>query len=257
MKMITVLVISDEMIARRGLTHLLSSEAGLEVRGETSREDAIQQADKLRPDVAIVFAEASPPSCVRLIGFIRKKIPQAGIVILGRETHHAYLGLLLGAGALGYVLLGAAPRELFSAIRAASCGRRFVDPNLRDELYELLARQAESGTKLLSSREQQVLTMVAYGHTLKEIASRLNIGRKSIETYQARVRTKLGFRTRADIVRYALETGMFNGETERSAYPSHSPVFSTRGHQSFADPMDPPQLPYVVSPAVRRNEPKA
>ncbi len=214
---ITLLVISDETIARLGLTHLLSSEAGLEVRGETSSDDAIQQAAKLRPDVVIVFAEATRPSCVRLIGSIRKEIPQAGIVILGRETHHAYLGLLLAAGALGYVLLRATPRELFSAIRAASRGRRFIDPNLSEELYELLARQAESGTKLLSPREQQVLTMLAYGHTLKEIAVRLNISRKSIETYRARIREKLGLRTRADVVRYALETGMLNVETERRA----------------------------------------
>jgi DNA-binding NarL/FixJ family response regulator len=217
MRLITLLVISDETIARQGLTHLLSSEAGLEVRGETNSEDAIEQVSKLRPDVVIVFAEATRPSCVRLIGSIHKEIPHTGLVILGRETRHAYLGLLLAAGALGYVLLRATPRELFSAIRAASCGRRFIDPHLSEELYELLARQADSGTKLLSPREQQVLTMLAYGHTLKEIASSLNISRKSIETYRARIREKLGLHTRADVVRYALETGMLNVDTERIA----------------------------------------
>ena len=128
-----------------------------------------------------------------------------------------YVGLLLAAGALGYVLPRTAARELSSAIRAASHGRRYIDPNLSEELFELLAQQAESGTKVLSQREQQVIRMLAYGHTMKEIASRLNISRKSIETYLARGREKLGLQTRADIVRYALQTGMLNVEMEQAS----------------------------------------
>lgn len=215
MKVTTLLVISDEAIPRLGLKHLLASEAGFDVRGEADSKDAIQQARKLRPDVVILFAEATRPSCTQLISSVRKAVPSARIVILGRDNRPAYLGLLLAAGALGYVLLRATPRELFSAIRAASCGRRFVDPSLSDQLVEVLARQAECGTKLLSRREQQVLQMLAYGYTLKEIASRLNISRKSIETYRVRSREKLGLRTRADVVRYALETGMLNGGTHQ------------------------------------------
>jgi two-component system, NarL family, response regulator NreC len=118
--------------------------------------------------------------------------------------------LLLAAGALGYVLSRATPRELYSAIRAVARGRRYIDPDLSEELFELLVKQAESGTKVLSQREEQVLKMLAYGHTLKEIASRLNISRKSIETYRARSREKLGLKTRADIVRYAIQTGMLD-----------------------------------------------
>lgn len=217
MKVTTLLVISDEEIPRLGLKHLLASEVGFEVRGEANSEDGLQQATKLRPDVVIAFAEATRPTCAQLIGSVRKSVPSAGIVVIGRETNHSYLGLLLAAGALGYVLLRATPRELFSAIRAASRGRRFIDPNLSDELFELLAQQAASGTKMLSRREQQVLQMLAYGHTLKEIASRLNVSRKSIETYQARIRIKLGLHTRADIVRYALEMGVLNREPQQAS----------------------------------------
>jgi two-component system, NarL family, response regulator NreC len=216
MKVISLLVIGDEMIARLGVRHLLMSEAGFEVRGEAASKDAVEQASKLRPDVVLVFAEARP-GCAVVVDSIHKEVPGAGIVILGRETHHTYLGMLLAAGALGYVLLSGTHRQLRDAIRAAARGRRFVDPSLSGELYELLARQAESGTKLLSHREQQVLSMLAYGHTLKEIAALLNISRKTIETYRARIREKLGLHTRADVVRYALETGMLNVEAERTA----------------------------------------
>ena len=216
MKVITLLVLSDEPIRRLGLSHLLASEAGFQVSGKGGNKEAVQLASKLKPDVVIVLAEGARPGCVELISSIRKAAARSGIVILGRETHHAYLGLLLAAGVLGYVLLQTSPRELFSAIRTVSCGRRFIDRKLGDELFELLARQAESGTKLLSRREQQVLTMVAYGHTLTEIAGRLNISRKSIETYRARIREKLGLHTRAEIVRYALETGIMNGQAPAS-----------------------------------------
>jgi DNA-binding CsgD family transcriptional regulator len=81
----------------------------------------------------------------------------------------------------------------------------------------LLARQAESGTKVLSRREEEVLKMVAYGYTPKEIASSLNISRKSIETYRARSLEKLGLRTRSDVVRYALQMGMFKVDIKQAS----------------------------------------
>jgi two-component system response regulator NreC len=217
MKLISLLVISDELIARLGLKHLLASEAGFEVKGEAGIKDAVLQVSKLRPDVVIVFAEVTRPSCAQLIGSLRNAVPSSEIVVLGRETHHAYIGLLLAAGAVGYILLRATPEELFSAIRAAADGHRYVDPDLSEALLQLLARQADSGTKVLSRREKEVLRMLAYGYTLKEIATSLDISRKSIETYRARSREKLGLRTRADIVRYALQTGMFNDELEKAS----------------------------------------
>ena len=217
-KTIKVLVVGDEAISRSGLKHLLASEAGLEVRGEGGYKEATLLADKIKPDAVVVLAEGGRrPGCVSLIGSVRKVTPHAGILILGRETHHAYLGPLLAAGALGYVLLQATPRELLNAVRAVSRGRRFIDHKIGDELFELFARQAESGNKLLSPREQQVLEMLAFGHTLVEIASHLNLSRKSIETYRGRIREKLGLRTRAEIVRYALQIGILNGENRQAS----------------------------------------
>jgi DNA-binding NarL/FixJ family response regulator len=175
------------------------------------------QADKERPDVVIVLADTTQSGCIQLIVSVRKAAPRAGIFVLGRETHPLQVGSLLAAGALGYMLLQASPRELFNAIRAVSRRQRFIDPKLSSSLLEVLARQAESGSKRLSLREQEVLKMMAYGHTLVEIACRLNISRKSIETYRARIRLKLGLRTRADIVRYALEMGILNGQAQQAS----------------------------------------
>jgi DNA-binding NarL/FixJ family response regulator len=216
MKVISLLIIGDEAIARVGLKHLLASDSGFEVRGEASSIDAIEHATNLKPDVLIVFAEPAGSSCVRLVKSICKAIPRAAIVILGRENHHAYVGLLLASGALAYVLLRAKPRELFGAIRTAAHGGRYIDPALSEEFFELLTHQAASGTKVLSQREQQVLTMIAHGFAAKEIAFRLNVSRKSIETYRARSRNKLGLKTRADIVRYAIQTGLLAGNKSQA-----------------------------------------
>jgi two-component system response regulator NreC len=208
MKVITLLILSDESIPRLSLERLLASEAKFDIKGVAGSEDAIQQASTLNPDVIIVFAQAARPTCTQLIGLIRNAAPHTGIVVLGREIDDIGLGLLLAAGALGYVFLRSTPQTLFNAICAAFGGRRFIDPSLNDDLIESLALRATSGTKQLSRREDQVLRMLAYGHTLKEIASYLHISPKSIETYRVRTQEKLGLHTRADFVRYALDTGL-------------------------------------------------
>jgi DNA-binding NarL/FixJ family response regulator len=217
MKDITLLVVSDEAIPRLGLNRLLASEVGFTIKGDCAARQAASYASKVNPEVVIIHAEAIQTSCVQLICSLRKGAPNTGILVLSRETNHAYLGMLLAAGALGYVLLQASPRELASAIRAVARGRRYLDRKLGNEIFELFLRQADSSTRLLSNREQQVLKMLAYGHTLVEIARRLSISRKSIETYRARIREKLGLQTRAEIVRYALETGILTGKPGRTS----------------------------------------
>jgi len=207
-EVITLLVIGDESIPRLSLQSLLAEEARFEIKGVAGSEDAVQQATVLKPDVIIVFAEATRPSCARLVEFIRKAVPDTKVIVLGREIDDVGLGLLLGAGALGYVFLRSTPQKLFDAICAASGGRRFIDPSLSDELFEFLVLRESGGTKQLSRREEQVLRMFAHGHTTKEIASHLNISPKSIATYRYRTEDKLGLHTRADYVRYALHTGM-------------------------------------------------
>lgn len=207
-----VLLVGEEAVSRLGLRHLLGAEAEFEVAGEARGCDALGEATRLSPGVIVMFAETTQPSSAELVTSFRRAVPNAAIVVLGRETHHAYMGLLLGAGALSYVLVRSAARDLLAAIRAASRGRRYVGPDLGEAFFQVLARQADSGTKVLSRREQEVLGMFAHGYTLKEIASSLNVSPKSIETYRSRTQEKLGLRTRADVIRYALQTGMFNPE---------------------------------------------
>jgi DNA-binding NarL/FixJ family response regulator len=218
MKVIDILVVSDEWIARTGLKHLLAPAPGFQLVGEAATSEALQQATKLKPDV-IVF-HATERDSANLVDLVTQTSKRARTVLVGGQIHRIHLGSLLAAGALGYVKLEAGPQELFDAIRAAAKGHRFIDPGVSDDLFELFVRHSAGGVKQLSRREQQVLRMLAFGHTLKEIANELRISQKSVETYRTRIREKLDLRTRADIIRYALDVGLLTGPHEEAARDS-------------------------------------
>jgi two-component system, NarL family, response regulator NreC len=210
--LIRLMVISDEVIARRGLELLLASESEFEIVAAMGTDDPVRRASELKPNIVVVFAGALGSSCTQLIASLRIAAPTAGIVVMERDTDHVRASSLIAAGASGYVLHRTSTKELLDAIRTVACGRRYVDPELGCALFDFLARESQSGTKILSRREQEVLRLLAFGHTLKAIASTLNINPKSIETYRARIRIKTGLQTRADMVQYARDIGMFETE---------------------------------------------
>jgi DNA-binding NarL/FixJ family response regulator len=123
----------------------------------------------------------------------------------------AYLRTVLAAGASGYVVKTSADAELLTAIRAVARGRMFVDPELADE--EVAPPSANAGAASLSQREREVLEQLAKGYTNQEIADRIYLSVKTVETYRARIADKLGLRSRADIIRYAMETGILSADS--------------------------------------------
>ncbi len=212
MKSTSVLIIGDELIARSGVRHLISSDSRLTIAGDVGTEEAVERASKYKPDAIVINSTGHASS--ELISSLLKASTHSGIVVLSQKLDDMDMGLLWSVGVLGYVLLRATPRELFQAILDAAKGRRFVDPRLSEQIFALAARHARSNTNALSTREEQVLRMVAYGYGQKEIASNLKLSRSSVETYQARIREKLGLHSRVDVVRYALATGLLS---EKSA----------------------------------------
>ena len=114
------------------------------------------------------------------------------------------------AGALAYILLRGDPADLLAAIRAAAAQRQFLDPLLSDILSHTLLHEQRL-TEILSTRERQVLTLLAYGHTNRQIADQLLLSRKSVDTYRLRISSKLNLRTRAEMVRYSMSMGLMRG----------------------------------------------
>lgn len=207
MKDTSVLVVGDERIPRDALRGMLGRHRELRVLGECDTRAALREARKLNPQVAIIDV---PVPGVATHQLIEKLHGGPGVVVLSRESQEPYVRACFAAGALAYILLRGDPADLLAAIRAAAAQRQFLDPLLSDILSHTLLHEQRL-TEILSTRERQVLTLLAYGHTNRQIADQLLLSRKSVDTYRLRISSKLNLRTRAEMVRYSMSMGLMRG----------------------------------------------
>ncbi|MCL4530621.1 MAG: response regulator transcription factor [Chloroflexi bacterium] len=209
-----ILLADDHAVLRSGLRLLLTSQNEFEVIGEASNGiEALTLAEQLQPDLILLDLSMPTLSGLDALPTLRKLVPLARILILTMHDDPQYLRQALKQGASGYVLKKAADAELLSAMRAVLHGEVYVHPSMTRVLLEDMLPQSQSTSdesmwEALSEREQEVLKMVAFGHTSAEIAGQLNLSTKTVETYRARGMEKLGLRTRAALVKFALQNGL-------------------------------------------------
>ncbi len=209
-----VLLADDHAVLRSGLRLLLTSQNEYDVVGEASSgTETLSLAEQLQPDLILLDLSMPALGGLDALPTLRKLVPSARILILTMHDDPQYLRQALKHGASGYVLKKAADAELLSAMRAVLRGEVYVHPSmtrvlLEDILPETQFMHGEDSWSSLSDREREVLRMVALGHTSGEIASQLNLSAKTVETYRARGMEKLGLRTRAALVRFALQEGL-------------------------------------------------
>jgi two-component system response regulator NreC len=208
---IRILLADDHTVLRSGLRALLSAQADLEVTGEAGEGgEALRLTQTLKPDVVVMDIGMPGVSGIDATARIRRELPLTKVVILSMHDDQGYLRQALRAGASGYVLKKAADTELLAAIRAAARGELYLDPSLAKGLVAdvVLPKAQEPEIPVLSEREREVLHLLARGHTNQQVADRLCISVKSVETYKARLMEKLGLKGRAELVRYALTHGL-------------------------------------------------
>jgi len=216
---IRVCVADDHAILRSGLRMLLSAEPDMEFSGEArDGKEAVALVTEEQPDVLVLDVTMPNMSGVQALKAIIARSPQTRVVILTMHDHPAYLRSLLAAGASGYVLKKSVDADLLSAIRAAHRKGVFVDPSLASTLVQAAPSVAAKARKtVLSKREEDVLRLVAGGLTSQQIADRMLISVKTVETYRSRVARKLNLNDRSDFFRYALEFGLISAESANSA----------------------------------------
>lgn len=213
MTAIRILVADDHTVVRSGLCRLLEDEADLEVVGVASTgAEAVELAGSLMPDVVLMDLTMPEVDGVEATRVILARVPATRVLALTMHEERAFVDRVLEAGAAGYLLKRAADTELINAIRAVHRGEAYVDPAVvRPVLAEYLhARGAGPPRAALSPREQEVLRLVAWGYTAKEIAERLSVSVKTVESHKARMMEKLGLRTRAELVRHAMGEGLLD-----------------------------------------------
>jgi two-component system, NarL family, response regulator NreC len=214
---IRLVVADDHAILRSGLRMLINAQLDMEVVGEAEDGiEAVQVIQKVNPDVAILDVTMPKSGGLDAIKEIVARNRSIRILLLTMHEEPAYLRTALAAGAAGYVLKKSVDADLLSAIRAVHKGRTYVDSELAEVLVrDAFSRDDRAGSavnNVLSERELQVLKLVAEGFSSREIAEQIYISTKTVETYRARFAEKLGLKSRAQIVRYALNLGLLSSE---------------------------------------------
>jgi DNA-binding NarL/FixJ family response regulator len=215
---IRVALADDHPVVLAGIKALLQSAPEIELVGEaTSGAAALKIITQAAPDVGVIDISMPDLNGIDLARRVAEACPDVKLLALTVHEDRAYVQQLLQAGARGYLLKRSAADDLVRAIRAIAAGGIYLDPAVADKALADPAHGASpvgSGGAELSQREADVLRLTAQGFTNKEIAARLDVSVKTVETYKARAAEKLGLRTRADIVRYGASQGWLNDLTK-------------------------------------------
>lgn len=215
---IRVVLVDDHSVLRAGLRMLVELQPDMTVVGEAGdAERAVEQARERQPDVLVLDLAMPGGGSVEAIPRIRQLSPKTRVLVLSMHDDASYLRAVISAGGAGYVTKRAADTELLEAIRTVHAGRMYVDVSLSERPPPVPPAPIAAGRSLavLSEREREVLRLVARGFTNKEVAEQLSISVKSVETYRARVADKLELRSRAELVRFALEAGLLGADPGR------------------------------------------
>jgi DNA-binding NarL/FixJ family response regulator len=219
--MIKILVVDDHDLVRAGIRHLLSGETGFEVVGEAaSGEEALQQTRALHPDVVLMDIHMPGMGGLEATRRLLASAPRTRVIAVTVADQEPFPSRLLKAGAVGYLTKGASAEEVMRAIRTVYNGQRYIS----GDIAQLLALSSYNGNPhalldSLSEREMQVMLMVANCESVNDIAERLHLSPKTVNTYRYRIFEKLGISSDVEMTVLAIRHGMIdvvNDQTESS-----------------------------------------
>jgi two-component system response regulator NreC len=215
---VRILLADDHSVLRSGLRLLLETQPDFLVVGEAATgTETLNLAEALHPDLILLDLSMPHLGGLDALPMLKQILPETKILILTMHDDAQYLKRAVQNGASGYILKKAADVELLSAIQAVLGGEVYVHPSMTKSLLENLLPSSGENEDVelwfsLSDREQEAMKLVALGHTSAEIAEQLSLSIKTVETYRSRGMEKLGLRTRAALVRFALKNGLISGE---------------------------------------------
>lgn len=212
MQKLRILLAEDHLVMREGLKRLINEQPNMEVVGEADDGVAAwQMAKELQPDIVLMDVSMPVLNGAEATEKIKQECPAVKVLALTAQRATAYLNQLLKAGASGYVLKQVAFHELVEAICTVASGGNYVDKTSQQHILngyiDKRSLKGEAQGRALSEREAEVLHLVANGYTNKEIATRLGISVKTVETHKINFMKKLGLQSRAEVVEYARGRG--------------------------------------------------
>jgi DNA-binding NarL/FixJ family response regulator len=214
-KPLRILMADDHPIVLAGLKALVQAESSLQIVGEAQDgRMVLKLAAALRPDVIVLDVWMPEMNGTEVARTLLAELPECRILVLTIHEDRATLRQLLELGVAGYLVKRSAASELVRAIHAVAAGGTYLDPLIAGKVVgatQGTSRSARGQMIELSDRETDVLRLIAFGHSNKEISAKLACSLKTIETYKARAMEKLGYKTRVDIVRHAMSMGWLSG----------------------------------------------
>ena len=212
---VRVLIADDHGTVREGLKLLFEKEPDMEVVGlAADGREAARLARELLPDVAVMDVSMPGWDGLQATRALQESCPQVRVLALTRHADYGYVTEMLKAGASGYVLKQSPAKELLAAARAVASGQHYLDPAVTGKLIGGRAGEGAKGEAAgsLSDREEEVLRLIALGHSNKEIAARLDLSVKTVEAHKANGMRKLGLGGRTDVVTYAIFRGWLRND---------------------------------------------
>lgn len=204
--MIRVLIADDHVAVRRGLRQILAGELGIEVAAEAADAGEVRARMEAAPAEVVVLDYNMPGAHgFDLLAELRRRWPRAAVLVLSMHPEGELGMAALRAGAAGYIGKDAPPEALVAAVRRVAAGERYISDSLAASVALDVADGRPQGEETLSAREREILRLIAAGAAPKEICFRLKLSRNTVGTYRARLMKKLGVRTNADLIRFALE----------------------------------------------------
>jgi two-component system response regulator NreC len=207
--LIKVLLADDHTIVRQGLKLILSSHPDLEVVGEAANgNEVIDLAEKLKPDVILMDVAMPELNGIEATRRLHQISPRMKVLVLSMHKEAVYIREILKAGARGYILKDAIDTELVNAIQSVARGDGYISPAISGALLSDYRQNLTDPLDLLSTREREVLQLIAEGKTNKEVATRLNLSVYTVDSHRGKIMEKLNLHSAGELIRFAVKNGL-------------------------------------------------
>lgn len=208
---IRVLLVDDHALVRRGFQLILAAEEDMEVVGQAADgRAAIELAERLQPEVVVMDVAMPGLNGIEATRRLVEALPRSRVLALSMHKDSVYVREILRAGARGYLLKDAFDRDLVAAVRAVARGEAYLSPAVSEAVLSDYRKQVVDPLDLLTSREREILQMLAEGKTNKEIAATLNLSVYTVDAHRGRIMEKLNLHSIGELVRFALRKGLID-----------------------------------------------
>jgi DNA-binding NarL/FixJ family response regulator len=211
MKRIRILLADDHPVVRRGFQMILAEQSDMEIVGEAGNgREALELAARLKPDVVVMDVAMPELNGIEATRRMAENAPHARVLALSMHKDSVYVREILRAGARGYLLKDSVAADLVTAVRAIAAGEGYLSPAVSDAVLDDYRRHVTNPIDLLTSREREVLQMLAEGKTNKEIAGILNLSVYTVDAHRGRIMEKLNVHSINELVRFAVRNGLID-----------------------------------------------